>query len=248
MLSDGTSRTYHMEKMGKSLYLAVSKAHTFGSDAFLLAHFAGENLRHKDKAADLGTGCGIIAFLLYKDHRPKEMWGIDIQLQAIDQFSYSTAYSIAQGEPVDGILRPLCSDLKDLKGKMDLGTFDLVTCNPPYKTAGTGILSAETAHQIARHEVLCSIDDVCAAAASLLKTGGRLCICQRPERLCDIITAMRAHRIEPKRLQFVAKNSQSNPWLLLIEGKKDARPYMDVLPTLIFDKQTAAALTHYGTV
>lgn len=248
MLSADTLGTpYHMERLGDTLYLSVSESHTFGSDAFLLAHFAGESLRHKDKAADLGTGCGIIAFLLYKDRRPKEMWGVDIQPQAIDQFSFSVECSSQQGENTDGILRPLCSDLKELKGKMELGTFDLVTCNPPYKTAGTGILSAETAHQIARHEVLCSIDDVCAAASSLLKTGGRLCICQRPERLCDIILAMRAHRIEPKRLQFVAKNDTTNPWLLLIEGKKDAKPYMDVLPTLIFDKQTAAALTHYGT-
>ena len=70
---------------------------------------------------------------------------------------------------------------------------------------------------------------------------------ERPERLCDIMLSMRAHRIEPKRLQFVAKDGETNPWLLLIEGKKDAKPYMDVLPTLIFDKQTAAALTHYGT-
>ena len=238
---------YRMEKLDKTLYLAISQDHTFGSDAFLLANFAGASLRHKDKAADLGTGCGIIAFLLYKDRRPQEMWGIDIQPQAIDQFTCSLDYSAGQGEKLDGILRPLCSDLKELRGKMPLGTFDLVTCNPPYKTAGTGILSAETVHQIARHEVMCSIDDVCAAASSLLKTGGRLCICQRPERLCDIMLSMRAHRIEPKRLQFVAKDGETNPWLLLIEGKKDAKPYMDVLPTLIFDKQTAAALTHYGT-
>jgi tRNA1(Val) A37 N6-methylase TrmN6 len=238
--------TYKTERLGERLYLATSEEHTFGSDAFLLAEFAGERLRHKDRAVDLGTGCGIIAFLLYKNRRPQEMWGVDIQPQAIDQFQASLDYSAEQGEPFDGILRPVCSDLKELRGKLPLGTFDLVTCNPPYKTAGTGILSAETAHQIARHEVLCSIDDVCAAAASLLKTGGRLCICQRPERLCDIMLAMRSHRIEPKRLQFVAKDDHTAPWLLLIEGKKDAKPYMDVLPTLIFDRETAARITHYG--
>jgi len=245
-LTDPTGK-YRYERLTDTLSLAVSDEHTFGSDAFLLARFAGESLRHKDRAVDLGTGCGIIAFLLYKDRRPKEMWGIDIQEQAIDQFTDSLARSEADGEPLDGILRPVCSDLKELKGKLPFGVFDLVTCNPPYKTGGTGILSAETAHQIARHEVLCGIDDVCAAASSLLKTGGRLCICQRPERLADIIIAMRAHRIEPKRLQFVAKNDRTNPWLLLIEGKKDAKPYMDVLPTLIFDKETAAAITGYGS-
>lgn len=237
----------HFEQLSPTLLLSTSREHTFGSDAFLLADFAGKGLRHKDRAADLGTGCGIIAFLLYKNCRPKEMWGVDIQPQAIEQFSLSLSRSEALGEPLDGILRPLCADLKELRGKMPLGTFDLVTCNPPYKTGGTGILSELPAHQIARHEILCSLDDVCAAASALLKTGGRFCLCLRPERLCDILCSMRAHRLEPKRAQFVAKNDSTQPWLVLVEGKKDARPYMDVLPTLIFDKETAARITHYGS-
>lgn len=241
-----SSLPYRLEKLGNTLFLAVSDEHRFGSDAFLLADFAGQSLRHKDYAVDLGTGCGIIAFLLYKNQRPSKMWGIDIQPQAIDQFRFSVDYSIQQGEDISDILQAECCDLKNIKSCLPAGKFDLVTCNPPYKTGGTGILSAAPAHQIARHELLCSIDDVCAAAAWLLKSGGRLCLCQRPERLCDTLGAMRAHHIEPKRLRFVAKNENTNPWLFLVEGKKDAKSYMDVLPTLIFDQQTAARLTHYG--
>ena len=237
---------YRLEKLSHTLFLAVSDEHRFGSDAFLLADFAGQPLRHKDRAVDLGTGCGIIAFLLYKNRRPSKMWGIDIQSQAIDQFRFSVEYSAQQGENFDDILQAACCDLKNIKSCLPAGQFDLVTCNPPYKTGGTGILSADPAHRIARHELLCSIDDVCAAAAWLLKSGGRLCLCQRPERLCDTLGAMRAHHIEPKRLRFVAKHENTNPWLFLVEGKKDAKPYMDVLPTLIFDRQTAARLTHYG--
>lgn len=235
-----------MEQLGDTLYLSVSEAHTFGSDAFLLANFAGQSLRHKDKAVDLGTGCGIIAFLLYKNARPAEMWGVDIQPAAIRQFSDSLAYSAQQGEDFSGILRPIEGDLKDLKGKLPFGVFDLVTCNPPYKAAGSGILSAETAHQLARHELACSLDDVCQAAEKLLKTGGRLCICQRPERLADILCTMRAHKIEPKRLQAVAKDPSAEPWLILVEGKKDAKPSLRMLPTLIFNKAAAAAITGYG--
>ncbi len=234
------------EQLTSTLSLAVTKAHTFGSDAFLLADFAGQGLRHKDLAVDLGTGCGIIAFLLYKNQRPKQMWGVDIQQQAIEQFNLSLARSKELGEETDNILKPLWSDLKELKGKIPFGVFDLVTCNPPYKTDGTGILSSMPAHQIARHEVMCSLDDVCAAAASLLKTGGRFCLCLRPERLCDILCSMRAHRLEPKRARFVAKDSDSQPWLVLVEGKKDAKPFMEILPTLVFDKETAARITHYG--
>ena len=99
----------HFEQLSPTLLLSTSREHTFGSDAFLLADFAGKGLRHKDRAADLGTGCGIIAFLLYKNCRPKEMWGVDIQPQAIEQFSLSLSRSEALGEPLDDILRPLCA-------------------------------------------------------------------------------------------------------------------------------------------
>ena len=138
------------------------------------------------------------------------------------------------------------ADLNDLKGKLPFDAFDLVTCNPPYKAAGGGILSAEAPHQIARHELACTLDGVCAAAGKLLRTGGRLCICQRPERLADLICSMRAHRIEPKRVQAVAKDGSSEPWLILVEGKKGAKPSLRMLPTLVFDRETAAAITGYG--
>ena len=96
---------YRLEKLGNRLFLAVSDEHRFGSDAFLLADFAGQSLRHKDCAVDLGTGCGIIAFLLYKNQRPAKMWGIDIQPQAIDQFRFSVDYSTRQGEEISDILQ-----------------------------------------------------------------------------------------------------------------------------------------------
>ena len=112
------------------------------------------------------------------------------------------------------------------------GSLDAITCNPPYKASNTGILSELTADQIARHEVMCTIDDICQKASFLLKFGGKLCLCQRPERLADVIFAMRAAKIEPKRLRFVAKTEKDTPWLFLIEGKKGAKPFLQVLPTL----------------
>lgn len=213
------------EALGHGLFVCVSPAHRFGTDAFLLAHFAAA--RHKDHVVDLGTGCGIIPMLLYKKYRPALIFGVDIQPGAISQFSQSIALS-----GVADTLTPLCADLKALKGKLPGDSFDLVTCNPPYEAAGTGFLSELPAHQVARHELCCTIDDVCAAASRLLKTGGRFCLCQRPGRLTDVLTAMRQNRLEPKRLRMVAQNSQSVPWLFLAEGKKDARPGLSVLPTL----------------
>ena len=83
---------------------------------------------------------------------------------------------------------------------------------------------------IARHEVLCTIGDVCKSANRLLKFGGRLCMCNRPERLADVLNAMRSNNIEPKTLQLVCKDYSSAPWLFLVEGKKGAKPSLKVLP------------------
>ena len=107
-----------------------------------------------------------------------------------------------------------------------------MTCNPPYKAQSAGIESAMTAQRIARHEILCNIGDVCRAANQLLKFGGRLCICNRPERLADVVAAMQQNGIEPKRLRFVAKNPESAPWLFLMEGRKGGKPFLSVLPQL----------------
>ena len=105
--------------------------------------------------------------------------------------------------------------------------------NTPYKAAESGIKSASRADLIARHEVECNLSDITAAAAHLLNFGGRLCMCNRPERLSDTIVAMKEAGIEPKRLRFVVKRPETRPWLFLIEGKKGSKPYLNVEPMLI---------------
>ena len=216
---------YSMESFGENLAICVTDDHKFGTDAFLLASFT--NARHRDKIVDLGTGCGIIPIVLYKKFDPNVIYGVDIQKKAIEQFNHTVSYCHLEEK-----IFPIERDLKDLKGVLPFDSFDIVTCNPPYKTANTGILSEKLSHQIARHEILCNIFDVCKTASQLLKTGGKLCICQRPERLADVIEAMRQNNIEPKRLRMVAKNADTPPWLFLIEGKKGSAPYMDIEPTL----------------
>lgn len=110
-----------------------------------------------------------------------------------------------------------------------------MTCNPPYKIAGAGILSENIPSQIARHETTCTIEDVCAAAAWLLKYQGRLCICQRPERLADVFCAMRAYQIEPKRLRLIHQTPDKPPWLFLLEGRRAGKPFMQIEPPLIVE-------------
>ena len=212
------------EKLNDKIYVCTSDDHTFGTDALLLAEFS--NHRTKDKVCDLGTGCGIIPLFRQKEKPPQIIYAVDIQEKAVKQLELGIIKS-----QVESIV-PICADLKNLWSSAPVGTLDLVTCNPPYKAANSGIESTITAHKIARHEILCNIDDVCLAAEKLLKFGGRLCICNRPERLADVVSAMKNHNIEPKRLRFVAKSPESPPWLFLIEGKKGSKPFMQIMPQL----------------
>ncbi|MCM1578584.1 MAG: methyltransferase [Ruminococcus sp.] len=217
-------KEYKFEKLGNGCELCVSDEHTFGTDAFLLADFA--KARHKDLCCDLGTGCGIIAVLLRLRYTPKEVWGVDIQEEAVEQLRLTVKNSRFDN------VHPVCMDMKNIPGELPCGMFDLVTCNPPYKAAGAGMESLCEAHRIARHEIMCNINDICKAADKLLKFGGRLCLCSRPERLADVICAMRENHIEPKRLRFVTKSPESPPWLFLVEGRKGGKPFMTSMPTL----------------
>ena len=225
---------FSYELINGKLKICTSNEHKFGTDAFLLSDFA--QVKRKDHCVDLGTGCGIIPLLWFREPEdaPQVAYGVDIQPQAIQQMKLTVEACDLQER-----LIPVEGDLKDLSPQLPADSFTLVTCNPPYKATNTGILNEADAHTIARHEILCNINDVCRAAARLLKFGGRLCICQRPERLLDTLEAMRNNKIEPKRLRFVQKKGDTAPWLFLVEGKKGSAPYMKVeAPFLIQAKDS----------
>ena len=206
------------EQLGERYKVCISTEHRFGTDAFLLADFAGA--RHKDICADLCTGSGIIALLLDKKYSPKKTYAVEIQKKAYDQLCLSIEASKAEDTMI-----PVNADLKEWRCDEEL---DLITCNPPYKLDNTGAKNESEAVSIARHEMMCTIGDVCKAAKRNLKFGGRLCVCNRPERLCDIITAMTENGIEPKRLRTVHKNPNCAPWLVLVEGKKGAKAFLNI--------------------
>ena len=115
------------------------------------------------------------------------------------------------------------ADLKELKGVLPFGSFDLVCCNPPYKESGTGIKNPDGEKLLARHEEGCTIGDICLAAKNLLQFGGRFVMCQRPERLADVLEAMRSNDLEPKRLRFVQQRPEKPPKLFLVEGRRGGK-------------------------
>lgn len=215
---------YSIEKLTDDIFVCASKEHRFGTDAFLLTYFS--DYRMKDKVCDLGTGCGIIPMIMQKKNPPQITYAVDIQESAIEQLKIGIEKSNVKN------IIPVLADLKVLWEDAPVGQLDLVICNPPYKAFNAGIQSNIDAQKIARHEIMCNIDDVCRSASKLLKFGGRLCMCNRPERLADVITAMKANNLEPKRIRFVSNNPEQSPWLFLIEGKKGSKPFLKIDPPL----------------
>lgn len=217
------------EPLGDQYRICVTKQHKFGTDAFLLARFAG--VRQGNRCCDLGSGCGIIPVLWFRwGLAPRQVWAVELQQDAYGQMLVTVAENSLEGR-----LIPLHSDLKELKGKLDHGSLDVVTCNPPFKKKGHGVPCPDATRLTARHEVACSLDDICHAAARLLRFGGRFCLCQRPERLPDLLEALRKAGLEPKRLRFVHQRPDKAPWLVLAEGRKGSKPFLTVEPPLMIE-------------
>ncbi len=218
------------EPLGKGIYITVSKNHTFGTDAVLLADFAS-NKKVKTHC-DLGAGCGIISALLLRDNRTETSVGVEISEEAV------TLAEITANEFFEKRFSVLHSDLNDLKGKLSFGSFDIVTCNPPYKASGAGIISSGERDIVARHETMCTLEDVISVGSQLLRSSGSLCICQRPERLADMICLMRQYKVEPKRIRTVSKKAGEEPWLVLVEGKRDSKSGIRICPPLfVYNEQ-----------
>lgn len=214
-----------IEPLGNNMEIVVSPSHTFGTDAILLANFA--SVKRRDTACDMGTGCGIIPLIWCKGET-KEIYALDIQQKAISQLEKSIEHNGIQGR-----IKAVNCDLREIKGLLPMAEFDLVTMNPPYKPVGTGIESLSEAERIARHEVTCTVEDAVKAAGQLLKYGGRFCMCHRPERLCDIIVALRAGGIECKKIRFVVEKEGKVPWLVLVEGKRGGKSGVTVMNNLV---------------
>lgn len=223
----------------KGAFLYVSKHHAFGTDALLLADFA--DAKRRDSYVDLGTGCGIIPFVLLRDEKVNKAIGVDISEEAV-----FLARKTAEERELSHKFNIIHGDIKALPSEIGFGCHNLVTCNPPYFVSGSGIKNPDGVEAVARHEVDCTLDDVLSAAFRLLNTSGRFCMCHRPDRLTEILAKMSAHKLEPKRLRFVCQRFSLAPFLVLVEGKKCSKPGMTVLPTLSLSESVDEMLKIYG--
>ena len=224
---------YRIEELGGGVMLCVSDTHTFGTDALMLSHFAAP--KNRETVCDLCAGCGAVAFLWYRNSaQPRHVYAVDIQEEAVKLMEKTAGLSGISG------FTPILGDLREPEKLLPAGSLDLITCNPPYRAAGSGIQSAEPSARTARHELFCTLDDVFASAKRLLRFGGRICVCHLPERLSDVLSSMRAHSFEPKRLRLCQESEGKPPWLILAEGKLGARPGGLVIEPVFLLKQNGA--------
>ena len=208
-----------------------SDKHTFGTDAVLLAHFAA--VQKAKTMCDMGTGCGIIALLALRDNEKLSCTAVDIQPPAIE-----LVFKAVRENSLEKRLFPIRCDIREFAHLpsgthgLQFGSFDLVTMNPPYRKRGAGLQTGDPEKDIARFELACDFDDCCAAAKRLLRPGGRFCVCHRPDRLTDVLCAMRKCGLEPKRLRQVQNSAGTQPMLILVEGISGANPGLRLLPAL----------------
>lgn len=197
----------------------------FGVDAVLLSHFA--NVKKKHRVIDLCTGTGIVSFLVYGKYKPQEVIGLEIQDDMVEMANRSSKLN-----DTSDIVKFVQGDLKDKALLDSLGRFDVVTVNPPYKLNNAGILNPNDKLAIARHEIMCNLEDVIVSARRLLKDNGRMFIVYRPERLADIFGLMRKYKIEPKRVRLVQPNTKKAPNIVLVEGQRDGGAFLKWEETL----------------
>lgn len=216
------------EPLGKGFFVNVSQHHTFGTDAVVLSHFAKP--KRKENYVDLGTGCGIIPLLLLRDNPDINAVGVDISEEAVF-LAQKTANELELAN-----FKVIHSNLLDLKGKVEFGSKTLITCNPPYKAPNAGLKNPDKVEMVARHEVTCTLEDIITVSAKLLQSGGRLCMCQRPERLSEMMCLFSKHKIEPKRLRLVCQRKGEAPWLVLLEGRRSGNTGLVIEPTLYVEE------------
>ncbi len=210
---------------------------TFGTDAFLLAAFL--SVQRNGTAAELGGGTGIISLLAAAREKFARIYCIEVQESFADLIGRNASLN-----SLDGRISSVCGDVRSIKSS-DIGAeVDAVFSNPPYMRTDSGKRNEHDEKYIARHEVCGGIGDFCACARRLLKHGGYFYCVWRPDRLTDLICAMRDNCLEPKELCFVHANTKSAPSMVLVKAKKGASPSLKVYePLFLNTDEDAKVLT-----
>lgn len=216
----------------------------FGIDSILLSNFANE-IKKESKIIDLGTGTGIIAILLCTKIENSKVIGVEIQKEVYEMAKRSISLN-----KLNEKITLINTNIKELEKYEELGTFDAVVTNPPYKKVNTGIQNENEKKLISRHEITANLEDFIKISSKLLKDKKDFYMVHRPDRLVDIIELLRKHKLEPKKMQFVYPKEQKEPNLVLIKATKNAKPFLKIEKPLYVYKEngkyTEEILKIYG--
>lgn len=202
----------------------------FGMDAVLLSGFA--RAKEGSRVLDMGTGTGIIPILLAAKTGAAHLTGLEIQEESADMARRSVALNGLEKK-----IAIVTGDIKEAGDLFDAASFDVITCNPPYMIGQHGLVNPEDAKAVARHEILCTLEDVIGQAARLLKPGGNFFMVHRPFRLAEIMTLLCQYKLEPKRMQMVHPFVDKEPNMVLIEANRGGNPRMKVEKPLIIYRE-----------
>lgn len=203
-----------------------TKIFCFGMDAVLLSAFA--KVPEGKKALDMGTGNGVIPILLKARTEGKHFTGLEIQDINVDMARRSIAYN-----SLEDFIEIVQGDIKEASSIFGGASFDVVTTNPPYMNENHGLQNPESHKAIARHEILCTLEDVVREGAKVLKPGGSFFMVHRPQRLVEIFELMRKYGMEPKRMRLVHPFFDKPANMVLVEGVRGGRPQLTVEKPLI---------------
>lgn len=206
------------------------KKFCFGMDAVLLSGYA--KVKPGEKCLDLGTGTGIIPILLEAKTPGQQFIGLEIQEESASMARRSVLLN-QQEEKVQIVT----GDIKEASSIFGAASFDVVTTNPPYMTSQHGLQNPDLPKAIARHEVLCTLEDVIREGAKVLKMNGRFYMVHRPFRLAEIINCLMKYKLEPKRMKLVYPYVDKEPNMVLIEAIKGAKSMLKVESPLIVYKE-----------
>lgn len=230
MRSINSNEVKMLEKfMLNNIAIFVNEEHRFGTDAVLLADFAGVLPSHT--VCDLCSGCGIIPLSVCRKKPPKLIYAVELQKEAAELLKLSVKENALEDKII-----PICADLRNrdlLKEKIPAGSIDIVTVNPPYYKENSGRKRVSEAQRLARHEIACSLEQVLDTANMLLKYGGCLKICYPPDRLSELFCEMEKRLLAPKRLALVCNKQGEKPWLTLVSAKKGGKTGLTIDAPLI---------------
>ena len=217
----------------------------FGIDAVLLSDYA--RVKKKSKGIDLCSGTGIIPILMEGKYPLAYVEGLEYQ----EEFSKMAERSVKMNGQEEKV-HIVQGDVRNIKTDYERESFDWVTCNPPYMTGEHGLTNPDYAKAIARHEILCTLEDVVSQTAAVLKDRGRFYMVHRPFRLAEIFQVLMKYKLEPKRMQLVYPYIDREPNMVLIEARKGGNSRITVeRPLIVYEKPgvyTSDILEIYGRV